>query len=106
MDIRRKWNAFVGWCLYYPLGGLKKIKAKAYNGSNNIADIWVFGGLSLKREFYLKTYHEYLVRNSVKVITKQQKAWLRAKKPKEPTKKEKMEIINHWIGEKKDKNKD
>ena len=97
MDIRRKWNAFVGWCLYYPLGGLKKIKVKAYE--------WMYVRISLKGALCMHTYHEYLVRNSVKVITKQQKAWLRAQKTKEPTKQEKMEIINHWIGDRKEREK-
>ena len=60
MDIRRKWNAFVGWCLYYPLGGVSKIRAKA-----------AFGGTTMKRAFYLQTYHEYLVRNAKKSLTKQ-----------------------------------
>jgi hypothetical protein len=105
MDIRRKWNAFVGWCLYYPLGGLKKIRYKAAVNSNSITDIWVFGGVSLKRAFYYNTYHEYLVRNATKALTKQVEGLRRARKPKEPTKQEKMEIINHWIGEKKDQNK-
>jgi len=94
MDIRRKWNAFVGWCLYYPLGGVSKIRARA-----------AFGGTTMKRAFYLQTYHEYLVRNATKALTRQVEALRRAKKPREPSKDEKMKIINHWIGEKKDQNK-
>lgn len=105
MDIRRKWNAFVGWCLYYPLGGLKKIKEKAYNGSNNITDIWVFGGLSLKRTFYMQTYHEYLVRNATKTLTRQAEGLHRAQKRKKPTNEEKQEIINRWTRDRKDQNK-
>jgi len=63
MDLRRKWNAFVGWCLYYPLGGVSKIRARAYE--------WLYVRGSLKGAFYMHTYHEYLVRNATKALTRQ-----------------------------------
>jgi len=94
MDIRRKWNAFVGWCLYYPLGGLKKIREKA-----------AVGGTAMKRVFYLKTYHEYFVRNATKALTRQVEALRRAKKPKDPTKEGKLVIINRQPRDKKEQNK-
>jgi hypothetical protein len=46
--------------LYYPLGGVSKIRAKA-----------AFGGTTMKRAFYMNTYHEYLVRNTTKALTRQ-----------------------------------
>jgi hypothetical protein len=93
MDIRRKWNAFVGWCLYYPLGGLNKIREKASK--------YVFGVYTPRYALYYNTYHEYLVRNATKALTKQ----VEAKKPKDPTKKGKLVIINRQPRDKKEQNK-
>ena len=80
--LRRRWNAFIGWVLYYPLGGVGKLREKAYKSINKELKTISAG-----------VYHEYLVRNAVKSLNKQ--AVLMRRGEKAPSMSEK---INHMMG--------
>ena len=81
--MRRRWNAFVGWVLYYPLGGVEKLRKKAWR--SNYSEI---------RHISAGVYHEYLVRNAVKSLDRQVESWLRSRGEKVPSMSEK---INHMM---------
>lgn len=80
--MRRRWNAFVGWVLYYPLGGVEKLREKA----------WKSAYRELK-SISAGVYHEYLVRNAVKALDKQVDSWLRSTGQKPPTLNDKLDRI-------------
>ena len=79
--LRRRWNAFIGWVLYYPLGGVGKLREKTYKH--------IYKEL---KPISAGVYHEYLVRNAVKSLNKQ--AALMRRGEKAPSINEK---INHMM---------